>query len=453
VSEDVAKPSLPQDGAPSAEQGTQQGHGGQQDGGEHTQDAQVVVVGAGPAGSATALHLARAGVDVLLLEKGGFPRDKVCGDGLTPRGVHQLVRMGVDIDAPGWKRSRGMRWVCRGREVLIDWPSLGRYPDFGLTRSRYDFDRILAEHATAAGARLRTGVKATAPLLDRAGRITGVHAEVGPEGRPAVFRAPVVVAAEGASARTALAMGLQRDTRRPMATAARRYYRSAARADDPYLELWADLRCSRTGRHLPGYGWIFPLGDGRVNVGLGAMPHRRHGAVDLRGTLDRWLARMPEEWGIREENAEGPLRGAALPMGFNRRPQYGRGLLLVGDSAGMISPWSGEGISQALEAGEVAAETVAMALTRAQGPRREQALGRYPTEIARRWGRYYRLGNLAAHQVFGRVGYGPLLRDRVMDSPLLLAAMARLLTQLTDEPSQDGVDSVLNTLIRLVPAR
>jgi hypothetical protein len=94
-----------------------------------------------------------------------------------------------------------------------------------------------------------------------------------------------------------------------------------------------------------------------------------------------------------------------------------------------------------------------MALTRPEGSRREQALGRYPAEIGRRWGRYYRLGNLAAHQVFGRVGYGPLLRDRVMDSPVLLAAMARLLTQLTDEPSQDGIDAVLNTLIRLVPAR
>jgi geranylgeranyl reductase family protein len=423
-----------------------------QDDAEVREDAQVIVVGAGPAGSATALHLARAGVDVLLLEKGGFPREKVCGDGLTPRGVHQLVRMGVDIDAPGWHRTRGMRWVRGGREVLIDWPALGRYPDFGLTRSRYDFDEILARHAVKAGARLRTGVRATAPLLDRAGRITGVHAAAGPEARPALYRAPVVVAAEGASARTALAMGLERDTRAPMATAVRRYYRSP-RADDPYLELWADLRCSRTGRHLPGYGWIFPLGDGRVNVGLGGMPHRKHGAVDLRASMDLWLERLPADWGVSEESAQSPLRGAALPMGFNRRPQYGRGLLLVGDSAGMISPWSGEGIAQALEAGEVAAETVAQALTRPEGARREHALHRYPAELQRVWGRYYRLGNLAARQVFGRIGYGPLLHDRVMDSPVLLATMARLLTQLTDTPAQDRIDTVLNTLIRLTPAR
>ncbi|MEU9132692.1 geranylgeranyl reductase family protein [Kitasatospora sp. NPDC048540] len=416
------------------------------------EEAQVIVVGAGPAGSSAALHLARAGVDVLLLEKGDFPREKVCGDGLTPRGVHQLVRMGIDLDEPGWMRNRGMRWICGGHQADIDWPGLGRYPDFGLTRTRHDFDDILVRHARAAGARLRVGVKVTGPVRDRAGRIVGVEAVTGAEREPAVHRAPLVIAAEGASARTALAMGLERDRRRSIATAARRYYLSPTRTKDEYLELWADLRCSRTGRDLPGYGWIFPLGDGRVNVGLGALPHRRHGTVDLRATFDRWLARLPEEWGLREENADSPLRSAALPMGFNRHPQYGRGLLLVGDSGGMISPWSGEGIAEAMEAAEIAAETVALALTRPEGPRREQALHRYPAEIRRRWGRYYRLGNLAADQIFSRVGYRPLLHPRVMASPALVNTLARLLTQLTDEPSRDATDRVLSTLLRLVPA-
>jgi len=417
------------------------------------EDAEVIVVGAGPAGSAAALHLARSGVDVLLLEKGDFPREKVCGDGLTPRGVHQLIRMGIDIDAPGWMRSRGMRWVCGGREVNIDWPAGGRYPDFGLTRTRHDFDHLLVRHATAAGARLRTGVKATGPVTDRAGRITGVTAVAGKDGEPLVFRAPVVIAAEGASARTALAMGLERDPRRPLATAARRYYRSPERSMDEYLELWADLRCSRTGRDLPGYGWIFPLGDGRVNVGLGGLPHRRHGGLDLRGSLDLWLARLPREWGLTEENADSPLRSAALPMGFNRRPQYARGLLLVGDCGGMISPWSGEGISQALEAAEVAAETVALALTRSSDGGRERALRRYGQEMERRWGRYYRLGNAVGDHVFSRVGYRPLLSRRVMASPLVLDGLARLLTHLGDQPANDAIDTVLNTVVRLVPAR
>ncbi|MFE4916448.1 geranylgeranyl reductase family protein [Streptomyces sp. NPDC056652] len=441
-------------------------------------EAEVIVVGAGPAGSAAAYHLATAGVDVLLLEKTRFPREKVCGDGLTPRAVRQLIRMGVDIKAPGWTRSRGMRWVAGEHRVHIDWPALGGYPDFGLSRSRHDFDDILARRAVAAGARLREGVKVTGPLTDRAGRVIGVTAAAGTTaagtaagaaareagaaareagaaagaGKPAVYRAPIVIAADGASARLALALGLRRDPDRQIATAARRYYRSPERSQDEYLELWADLRYAGTDRYLPGYGWIFPMGDGRVNVGLGALPHRRYGNADLRAALDHWLARTPHAWGLRDENAEGPVRSAALPLGLNRHPLYTRGLLLVGDSGGMISPWNGEGIAQAMEAGEVAAERAALALALPAGPGRERVLRDYPVEMNRRWGRYYRLGNAAADVVFSRSGFQPVLNRYVMGSPFLLKALARLLSNLTDTPSRDMTDHLLNAVVRLVPA-
>ncbi|MFE4057332.1 geranylgeranyl reductase family protein [Streptomyces sp. NPDC059096] len=439
--------------------------------GSRETEADVIVVGAGPAGSSAAYHLARAGIDVLLLEKSHFPREKVCGDGLTPRAVHQLIRMGVDINAPGWMRSRGMRWVAGSHRIHIEWPSLGSYPDFGLSRSRHDFDDILARHAAAAGARLHNGVKVTHPVLDRAGRVTGVSGVAVPAGPkepgerkdprgakgvegadgPTVYRAPIVIAADGASARLALALGLERDAKRQIATAARRYYRSPERSHDAYLELWADLRLPGTDRYLPGYGWIFPMGDGRVNVGLGALPHHRYGKVELRTALDEWLSRTPYGWGLREENAEGPVRSAALPMGFNRHPLYARGLLLVGDSGGMISPWNGEGIAQALEAGEVAAGSAALALALPQGPKRERVLLNYPVEMNRRWGRYYRLGNAAADLVFSRSGFQPVLNRYVLDSPFLLKALARLLTDLTDKPSRDTIDHLINTAIRLVP--
>jgi flavin-dependent dehydrogenase len=167
--------------------------------------------------------------------------------------------------------------------------------------------------------------------------------------------------------------------------------------------------------------------------------------------MARWLERTPREWGLDDAGADGPVRSAALPMGLNRRPQYGRGLLLVGDSAGTISPWSGEGISQAMESGEAAAEVAALALTRPAGPGRERVLQGYPAELDRRWGRYYRLGNAAAKHVLSRSGFGPLL-NRVIGRPLVVDGLARLLTNLTDDPSRDGIDHVVNTLVRITPA-
>ncbi|WP_069462225.1 geranylgeranyl reductase family protein [Actinacidiphila rubida] len=411
-----------------------------------------MVVGAGPSGSSAAFHLARAGVDVLLLEKDEFPREKVCGDGLTPRSVHQLLRMGVDVTGDGWHRSRGMRWMTGDREVLIDWPTLARFPDYALTRTRHDFDEILVRHAQAAGARLQTGVKVTGPVTDRTGRVVGVEATAGPDGEPVVHRAPLVIAADGASARLAVALGAHRDKGRPMGTAVRRYYRSPQRTDEEYLELWADLRNPSSGGRLAGYGWIFPLGDGRVNVGLGMITRNGRRSPDMRATLGAWLKRTPPEWGLDEDGADGPLRSAALPMGLNRRPQYGRGLMLVGDSAGSISPWTGEGIYQAMESGEVAAEAATLALTRPSGPARERALRGYPAEINHRWGRYYRLGNFAATYILSRSGFQPLLNSYITDHPTLVNGLARLLTNLTDEPSHDAIDHVLNTLVRVMPA-
>ena len=133
---------------------------------DHAHDAEVIVVGAGPAGSATAHRLASAGRDVLLLEKATFPRDKVCGDGLTPRAVRSLIDMGVDISPEkGWARNNGLRIIANGRTYELPWPELERFPNYGLVRSRMELDEILARHAATAGARLveRTKVAGADP--------------------------------------------------------------------------------------------------------------------------------------------------------------------------------------------------------------------------------------------------------------------------------------------------
>ena len=142
------------------------------------QAADVIVVGAGPAGSTTAAYLAAAGLDVLLLEKSAFPREKVCGDGLTPRAVKELVALGIPTRTEdGWIRNKGLRVIGGGVRMQIPWPELSSFPDYGLVRPRKDFDETLARHAEKAGARLLERTSVTGPVLDeRTDRVVGVRA-------------------------------------------------------------------------------------------------------------------------------------------------------------------------------------------------------------------------------------------------------------------------------------
>jgi menaquinone-9 beta-reductase len=410
-------------------------------------EADVIVVGAGPAGSATAYHLAQAGLDVLLLEKTVFPREKVCGDGLTPRATKQLLKMGVDVDAPGWIRNRGLRIIGGGVRLELPWPDLASYPDYGLVRTRMDFDQILAERAVAVGAKLRMNTSVTEPILDGGGRITGVVAKT-PDGE-ARFTAPLVVAADGNSTRLSLAMGLRKRDDRPMGVAVRRYYTSP-RHDDDYLESWLELWDGE--RLLPGYGWVFGVGDGTSNVGLGLLnTSEAFKNVDYRGLLRRWLAGMPEEWGYVEENATGPVRGAALPMGFNRTPHYTRGLLLVGDAGGMINPFNGEGIAYAMESAEMAAEIIVQALGRPTAAQRERVLHDYPRVLKESYGGYYTLGRIFVKAI-GDPRLMKFATRHGLPHPTLMRFTLKLLANLTDPRGGDAMDRVINAMSKLAPA-
>jgi geranylgeranyl reductase family protein len=410
-------------------------------------EADVIVVGAGPAGSATAFHLAQAGLDVLLLEKTVFPREKVCGDGLTPRATRQLIKLGVDLDAPGWVRNKGLRIIGGGVRLEMPWPELASYPDYGLVRTRMDFDQILAERAVAAGAKLRLGTAVTEPIVDDTGRITGVIAKT-PDGE-ARFTAPLVVAADGNSTRLSLAMGLRKRDDRPMGVAVRRYYTSP-RHDDDYLESWLELWDGE--RLLPGYGWVFGVGDGTSNVGLGLLnTSESFKNVDYRGLLKSWLAGMPEEWGYVEDNATGPVRGAALPMGFNRTPHYTRGMLLVGDAGGMINPFNGEGIAYAMESAEMAAEVIVQALGRPTAAQRERALHDYPRVLKESYGGYYTLGRVFVKAI-GDPRLMKFATRHGLPHPTLMRFTLKLLANLTDPRGGDAMDRVINAMSKLAPA-
>ena len=270
-------------------------------------DADVIVIGAGPGGSSAAYHAARTGLRVLLLEKTEFPREKVCGDGLTPRAVKQLIAMGLaDEDGPkktdGWATNRGLRVVADEASVELAWPSLASFPGYGLTRTRLDFDSLLAETAQQAGAVLHTSTTVTEPLFAEDGAVVGVRATrrgAGREKEVVELRAPLVIAADGVSGRFALGLGIAKRADRPMGVAVRRYYRSPAKHNDPYLESWLSLRGVNNDDPLPGYGWIFGMGDGRVNVGLGILNTTdAFQKTDYRQLLTDWLAATPSEWGL-----------------------------------------------------------------------------------------------------------------------------------------------------------
>ena len=417
--------------------------------GRPADEADVIVVGAGPAGSTTAYYLAQAGLDVLMLEKSTFPREKVCGDGLTPRGVKALVAMGISVsEQDGWVRNKGLRVIGAGKRLELPWPELSSYPGYGLVRPRTDLDQMLARRAQQAGARLLEGVTVTGPVLDdRTGRITGVTAKSAGENGERSYRGRIIVAADGNSSRLSVAMGLRKRDDRPLGVAVRTYYQTP-RHDDDYLESWLDLWDA--DRLLPGYGWIFGMGDGTSNVGLGLLnTSAAFGHTDYHALLRKWLAGMPAEWGFTEENRTQPIRGAALPMGFNRTPHYYQGLLLVGDAGGMVNPFNGEGIAYAMESGEILARTITQALARARRAETERVLAGYPRALRDAYGGYYAMGRVFVKAI-GRPGLMRFATKHAMSRPALMAFALKLLANLTD-PRGDASDRLVNGLSKLAP--
>jgi geranylgeranyl reductase family protein len=309
--------------------------------------ADVVVVGAGPAGSAAAAWAARAGCDVLVIDAANFPRDKACGDGLTPRAVAELERLGLGEWLDARIRHRGLRMSGFGSEVEVEWPG----PSFPLTSSavaRVELDDRIRKVAEESGARMRLGVKAVDAQRDSSGRVTSLRLSDGSQ-----VGCRELIVADGARSTLGRALGRRWHKETVYGIAARGYL-ATPRSDEPWLTSHLELR-SPDGAVLPGYGWIFPLGNGEVNIGVGALSTvKRPAALALKSLMTSYTDLRRDEWGF--EGQPRAMSSALLPMGGAVSGVAGLNWMLIGDAAACVNPLNGEGIDYGLETGRLAVQ-------------------------------------------------------------------------------------------------
>ena len=304
-------------------------------------------MGAGPAGSAAAAWAARAGNDVLVIDSASFPRDKACGDGLTPRAVAELERLGLGDWLDTRIRHRGLRMSGFGGEVEVDWPGPS-FPSTGSAVARLELDDRIRKVAEESGARMLLGTKAVGVHHDSSRRVVSLTLADGTE-----VGCRELIVADGARSSLGRKLGRRWHQETAYGVAARGYL-STERSDDPWLTSHLELR-SPDGAVLPGYGWIFPLGNGEVNIGVGALStSKRPADLALRPLISYYTDLRRDEWGFTGEPRA--VSSALLPMGGAVSGVAGPNWMLIGDAAACVNPLNGEGIDYGLETGRLAAE-------------------------------------------------------------------------------------------------
>lgn len=381
-----------------------------------------------------------------MVERKHYPREKTCGDGLTPRSVRQLEDIGLgDELAAGGHRFSGLRSHAFGRTLELNWPEHPQLPGYGYVITRKDLDALVAERAAKAGATVWEGREAIEPLTE-GGLVRGAVVK-SKEGLTSV-RARYVVVADGANSRFGRSLGTSRNRAYPLGMAIRGYWTSP-RHDEPWIDSWLDIR-DKAGNVLPGYGWIFPVGDGRINVGVGLLStFNQWKAVNTTHLLQSFAEYAPASWDIRPETACGPATGGRLPMGMSVGPHAGPTWLVVGDAGGTINPFNGEGIAYAYESGRYAADAVHQALASGDG----MALRTYERRLKSEYDLYYRVAR-AFVRVIGRPELMKKLVSTGMRSRSLMEWVLRIMANLLRPDELGPAEAAyraLAALSRLVP--
>jgi len=375
------------------------------------EDRQLLVIGGGPAGAAAAIRAARGGATVTLFEKGAAGRDKVCGDALTPRAVAALEELKIGVEEG--HRIEGLRMIAGSAVRELPWPESGRFPPYGAVWPRRRLDAHLLDIAAEAGAEVIHGAEAT-PLID-GHRVTGVEAL----GRQ--WRSDLVVVAAGAPGAVARILGADRDRAEPYGLAIRTYVESPRHADR-LIEASLAMRAP-DGTPIPGYGWMFPCGDGTVNLGVGTLSTMKgFRKLNLNKLCDMYRDIVIDDWQV------GPYlekpKAWRLPMSAIKR--HGPGWVAVGDAAGLVNPMNGEGIDYALESGVLAADLFL------EDPAR--APDRYDRDLAERFDGFLRTGRrfsfLIGHPLLLRSGLRLAVGTQAMAN-LTLQVMGNLIDNQT----------------------
>ena len=348
---------------------------------------QALIIGAGPAGCAAAYFLARQGVEVLLADQYTFPRDKACGDGVSPAGIRLLVRMGVldpaRLTAGERRLVKGIRVVApSGASVDLHYPWLSAQKglDQGCVIPRRELDAMLVQRAVAVGATFLPGFRATEPVWE-AGRVAGMQGAC--DGRAMELRADIIIVATGCRLRLLRALGLC-ESAPPSTIGVRGYLALQTSAfPEPYIHIHVQPTL------LPDYAWIFPVNDQLVNVGVACARGWRQPDKDALTTLlSRFVA---QNSGAAHRLAGavpvGPPMGAPLRADFLRRRTYAAGILVAGEAAGLVDPLTGEGIAFALQSGELAAQVAFRALATGDFDR---GLAAYDRALKHRFASYFR---------------------------------------------------------------